>query len=441
MKRFPDHFQFGASTAAYQIEGAVTEDGRGESIWDRFAHTPGKTVNGEHGDTACDHYHRWEEDLDMAAAANMSVYRFSIAWPRLFPDGTGARNEAGFDFYKRLIAGCHARGLEPWPCLYHWDMPQALEDRGGWTNRDMARWYADYAEAAAKAFGNDVPALVLFNEPSVFTSLGYQLGIHAPGRRGMENFAPAIHHVNLAAAEGARRVRAAAPNTKLGNVIAWAVFVPASDSDEDAHAAKWMDQHHNTGFVDPHFKGRYADLVAETVAPFVEDGDVEAMKTDFDFIGINHYIYSRCSLDQKGRPVQLRPEPGVPLTQMGWQIHPRSMTDSLTRFRELYGEVPLWVTENGVACPDDQRTDDGRIADHDRVAYLKDHIGAVHDAIEAGVDMRGYLIWTLMDNFEWAVGYDMRFGLVETDYDTLQRRPKLSYDWYADLAASRALGD
>ena len=318
------------------------------------------------------------------AAANMDVYRFSIAWPRLFPDGTGARNEAGFDFYKRLIDGCHARGLAPWPCLYHWDMPQMLADQGGWTNRDSTWWYADYAEAVARAFGGDVPALVLFNEPGVFTHQGYLRGHHAPGLKGMKNFAPAMHHVNLATARGAERVRSTAPDAKLGDVLAWADFVPATDSEADREATRWIDQHNNTGFADPLFSGTYPALVRDTLAPHIQDGDMDSLKTDFDFIGINYYIHMRCREGGHGRPEALRPAEGVPVSEMGWEHVPDALTRCLTRFSSLYGDIPLYVTENGIAAPDNTRREDGRLQDSDRIDYLHDHIGAVHDALEAG---------------------------------------------------------
>lgn len=439
LRKFPTGFAFGASTAAYQIEGAVHEDGRGESIWDRFCHTSGKVARAETGDVACDHYHRWEEDLDLAVNAGMTVYRFSIAWPRLFPLGTGARNEAGFDFYRRLIDGCHERGIAPWPCLYHWDLPQALMERGGWTNRDCASWYADYAEAAARAFGSEVPALVLFNEPSVFTMQGYLKGHHAPGLTGLENFAPAMHHVNLAQGMGAERVRAHAPDVRLGTVLAWADFVPATERKKDVAATRWIDEHNNLGFADPLFFGSYPDLAAETVSAHVQDGDLEAIRTDFDFLGLNYYIHARCCADARGRPATLEPDPSLPLSEMGWETRPQSLTACLTRFAGRYGDVPLYVTENGMAAPDRDRGDDGRIADYDRASYIHDHLGAVLDAVDAGVDMRGYLVWTLIDNFEWAEGYRPRFGIVETDYDTLQRRPKFSYDWFGKVARSGVL--
>lgn len=440
-RHFPEDFVFGASTASYQIEGAVAKDGRGESIWDRFSHTPGKVAGGDNGDVACDHYHRWEEDLDMAAGAGMSVYRFSLAWPRLFPEGTGMANQPGFDFYHRIIEGCHQRGIEPWPCLYHWDMPQALMDRGGWLTRDSASWFADYAEAAAKSFGNDVPAIILFNEPSVFTDLGYLKGKHAPGLSGLENFAPAMHHVNLAQGLGAERVRQHAPDARLGTVLAWADFVPASDDPADLEATSWIDEHNNIGFADPLLLGSYPDRAAQTLAASIKDGDLETMKTKFDFIGLNYYIYARCSVDDRGRPTLLLPDPALPLSEMGWETRPQSLTNCLTRFAKRYGDIPLYVTENGLAAPDIQRTDEGRVADHDRIEYLRDHLAAVLDAYQHGVDMRGYLVWSLLDNFEWAEGYRPRFGLVETDYKTLERRPKLSYDWFADVAKSGVLPD
>lgn len=436
--RLPDDFLFGTSTAAYQIEGAWDADGKGESIWDRFCHTPGKVKNGDTGDVACDHYHRFEADLDLAVGANMRAYRFSIAWTRLFPDGIGARNEAGFAFYDRLVDACLARGLEPWPCFYHWDFPQALQDRGGWANRDSVGWYVDYAAAATERLKDRCARFVMFNEPSIFTTLGNLFGIHAPGIRDMATYGAAVHHVNLATAEGLRRLRAVAPNAGLGTVLALNAFAPASDSAEDRAAATYAEALMNRNFADPLFHGRYPDAAMAVVGPHIRDGDLERLRERVDFLGVNHYTRTRIAHSPKSGMSWLPPEPGAPVTAFGWEIWPQGLRDILIWVRDNYGAVPLYVTENGMAGAE-RRRPDGRIDDQDRIDYLRGYIGGVAQAIEAGVDVRGYLVWSLIDNFEWAEGYSKRFGLVEIDYATLERRPKRSYDWYARLAGTKTL--
>ena len=409
---FPEDFIFGASTASYQIEGAWQADGKGESIWDRFTHMPGKIRNGDTGDVACDHYHRFEEDLDLAAGAGMTAYRFSMSWARLFPQGTGARNEAGFDFYDRLVDACLERGLQPWPCFYHWDLPQALQERGGWAERDSAHWYADYVAAAAERLAGRAAKFVMFNEPGIFVLLGYRRGYHAPGISDRDAFGAAMHHVNLAAADGTRRVREAAPGAEVGNVLAVSVMLPVSEA--DAEAAEWADAHNNLAYADPHLLGRYPEAVLPTVEPYCRDGDMQRLETRFDFLGVNHYTRTYIQADEKGRARVAEGYATAPTTEMGWEIWPEGMTRVLVRMHERYG-LPLYVTENGIAAPDGKRTADGRIDDSDRVDYLRGYISAAHDAMRQGVDLRGYLVWTLMDNFEWAEGYEKRFGLVEID--------------------------
>lgn len=437
--RFPDGFVFGCSTAAYQIEGAWDADGKGSSIWDQFCRTPGKVANGDTGDVACDHYHRYAEDLELAAGAGMRAYRFSLSWARLFPEGTGRRNEAGFDFYDRIVDACLERGLDPWPCFYHWDLPQALQDRGGWEKRDSVGWYADYAAAAAERLGDRCKRFVLFNEPGVFVSLGYHRGYHAPGVKGRAAFGAAMHHVNLATAEGARRVRAAVPDAEVGTVLALTIFQPASEAPEDARATETADAHNNLAYADPLLLGEYPELVLPTVEPFIQSGDMEALRTRLDFLGVNHYTRMFIQANERGTPAVAEAFSGAPTTEMKWEVWPQGLYEVLVRMRDRYGDLPLYVTENGMAAPDDRRGPDGRIVDHDRIAYLRDYLGAARRAIETGVPLRGYLIWTLLDNFEWAEGYAMKFGLVEVDRATLERRPKLSYDWYAELARTGAI--
>ncbi len=438
--RLPDDFVIGASTASYQIEGAWKEDGKGESIWDRFAHTPGAIRTGDTGDVACDHYHRWEEDLDLMAAAGLHAYRFSLSWARLFPEGTGARNEKGFDFYSRLVDGCLQRGIEPWPCFYHWDLPQALQDRGGWANRDTAKAYADYAHAAAQRLGDRAAKFVLFNEPGVFVGMGHLHGIHAPGLRDRKVYGAAMHHVNLATSWGAERVRIAAPGVPLGTVLAWAVFLPANPKhDADESAAVVADEHNNLAYADPLWGHGYPASVRQTVEHAIHPGDLVQLPTKLDFLGINHYSRIWIEAKPNGRPaVTLEPRT-LPVTEMGWEIWPEGMELALVRVHERYGPVPLYVTENGMAAPDTQRGEDGRIVDPERIRFIHDYLAAALRARDKGADLRGYLVWTFLDNFEWAEGNAKRFGLVETDYETLERKPKASYQWYADLAKNKQL--
>ena len=437
--RFPNDFAFGASTAAYQIEGAWNLDGRGETIWDRFSHTPGKVRNDETGDVACDHYHRWAEDLDLVKRANLSVYRFSTAWARLFPDGTGARNPAGFDFYDRIVDGCHERGIDPWLCFYHWDLPQVLQDRGGWENREIVGWYADYATAVAEHFSDRVKHFVLFNEPGVFVELGYHHGIHAPGIASVTAQGAAMHHVNLATAEGLRRVRAVAPDAKIGTVLAVTDYQPASESAADLAAHAKLVADNILGFGDPLFHGSYPPELIDVVAPFIRDGDMTLIRSQLDFLGINHYSRMIVEADETGAPRVIDIRDVAPASLMRWEIWPRSLYNVLVRMRDLYGNIPLYVCENGMASLDAYRAADGSVADVDRTAYLHGYLSAAADAIADGVDLRGYMVWTLLDNFEWSLGYVMRFGLVEIEPGTLDRRPKQSYHWYADLAKTRIL--
>ena len=434
--RLPQDFVIGTSTASYQIEGAWDADGKGESIWDRFSHTPGAIKTGDTGDVACDHYNRWAEDLDLMAAAGLDAYRFSLSWTRLFPGGTGARNEAGFDFYDRLVDGCLQRGIEPWPCFYHWDLPQALQDRGGWADRDTAEAYADYAAAAAERLRDRAAKFVLFNEPGVFVGMGHLYGRHAPGLTDRDAYAAATHHVNLATAFGAERVRAAAPGVPVGTTLAWAVFEPADpDSEVDQRAAARAHEHNNLAYADPLFGRGYPPSVGRTVEPYLLDGDLERLPTTLDFLGINHYSRIWMTVDADGRPTTTREPETLPTTQMGWEICPDGMARVLREVGDRY-PVPLYVTENGMAAPDDRRGPDGRVEDGDRIRFIHDYLAA---ALSAGVDLRGYLVWTFLDNFEWAEGNAMRFGIVETDYATLERRPKASYDWYAELARTKVL--
>jgi beta-glucosidase len=452
--RFPDSFIFGASTAAYQIEGACDKDGRGESIWDRFSHTPGKVREDENGDIACDHYHRFDEDLDLIKQANMNVYRFSTSWARLFPNGDTEQNPKGFEFYDQIVNGCIARGIEPWICFYHWDLPQVLQDQGGWENRKIVDWYVAFAIAVARHFGDRVKHFILFNEPGVFVELGYHHGIHAPGIASVAAQGAAIHHVNLVTAEALRQVRKIAPNAKIGTVLAVTDFQPASASERDIAACAMMEAENVLAYSEPLFKGRYPPQIEPIVAPFIQDGDMATLCEPVDFLGVNHYSRMMVEADEAGNPSVVDIREVAPATLMRWEIWPRSLYNVLIRLHKLYGPLPIYICENGLASINEGmdyvkqlsdeielRDDAGSIKDVDRMAYLHGYLSAAADAMAEGVDLRGYMIWTLLDNLEWALGYVMRFGLIEIEPETLNRRPKHSYHWYAQLAKTHILPD
>ncbi|MGO8955992.1 MAG: GH1 family beta-glucosidase [Streptosporangiaceae bacterium] len=442
--RFPPGFVWGVATAAYQIEGAVAEDGRGVSIWDTFCRQPGAIKDGQTGDVAADHYHRWPEDVALMAELGVGAYRFSVAWPRLQPDGSGPVNPAGLDFYDRLTDALLARGITPMPTLYHWDLPQPLEDAGGWMTRDTAYRFADYAALAADRLADRIPLWITLNEPFVVTAFGYALGIHAPGKALMLDALATAHHQLLGHGLAATALRAAG----VGQVAitnnyspAW----PASDSAADLAATAAYDVLHNRLFTDPVLLGRYPDLSAFGVGAAglgcVQDGDLAVISAPIDALGVNYYTPTRLSaLPDSPLPFQLEPIPGYPVTHFGWPVIPAGLTELLTMLTARYADrpPPVYITENGCSV-DDAPDAAGLIDDQPRIAYLDAHIRAVADAITAGVDVRGYLVWTLMDNFEWSEGYHQRFGLVFVDFDTQRRTPKASFAWYRDvIAAQRA---
>ena len=450
---FPPNFIFGASTAAYQIEGAWAADGKGESMWDRFAHTPGKIEGGDTGDVACDHYHRFESDLDLVRDANLSAYRFSLNWTRILPQGTGRVNEAGLAFYDRLIDATLERGIDPWLCLYHWDYSQALSDRGGWTSRDSVDWYLELAHIAATRFGDRIGHWIMFNEPSVFLSFGYLFGVHPPGLRDRDAFGAAVHHMSLATADGARLIRAECPSAKVGTVLNLVPVEALSDDPGDLAAAALADNLLNRAYLDPIFRGAYPEPIATFAAPHIHDGDLERVRVDLDFLGVNHYSRARVGAVTAEQPATgslaalgslgLRfapPPPGEALTDMGWTVDPDGLFEALALVSRDYGPIPLFVTENGGAFTDVVQPD-GSIDDAPRVDLLHRYMGAVHRALEHGIDVRGYFVWSLLDNLEWHHGYKVRFGIVRVDFDTLERTPKRSFAWYSDLARTKALPD
>src|SRR5712691_3048232 len=442
MPPFPSGFLWGVATAAYQIEGAVAADGRGDSVWDTFGRQPGVISGGHTGDVATDHYHRWPEDVALMADLGITAYRFSIGWPRVQPGGTGPANPAGLDFYDRLTDALLAAGIMPVPTLFHWDLPQPLEDEGGWLNRDVARRFADYAGLAAGRLADRIGMWITLNEPYVVTAMGYALGIHAPGKALMLAALPTAHHQLLGHGLATAALRAAGAREVLitnNYSPAW----PASDSEADVAAARACDALQNRMFTDPVLAGRYPDLGAFGIGPdglsCVRDGDLAAISAPVDGLGVNYYMPTRLSaLPGSPLPFQLEPIPGYPVTAFGWPVIPAGLTETLTTLRERYGSAlpPVYVTENGCSQADVVAAD-GTVDDRGRIGYLNGHIRAVHAAIGAGVDVRGYFEWTFTDNFEWSEGYRQRFGLVYTDFETQRRIPKASFAWYRDLIAAQ----
>jgi beta-glucosidase len=433
---FPDGFTWGAATSAYQIEGAVNEDGRGPSIWDTFCRQPGKVWQGQNGDVAADHYHRWREDVALMAELGLKAYRFSIAWPRVLPAGTGQVNPAGLDFYDRLVDALLEKGIEPFVTLYHWDLPQALQDRGGWTKRETAEAFAEYARVVAGRLGDRVTHWITHNEPFVAVILGHFNGEHAPGRKNPLDTAWAYRHVMVSHGLAVQALRATAGRPiQVGIVLNLHPVHPASDAREDARAARRFDGLLNRMFLDPVLRGR---LPADVEKMFgllfkINDEDLRTIAAPIDFLGINYYTRSVMRHD-KGVPfvqaTEVRPE-GNEYSEM-WEIYPEGLYELLSRVWKDYRPAQMFVTENGIPVPDVLEAD-GHVHDVRRTAYLHDHIAQVHRAIADGVPVRGYFVWSLLDNFEWAYGYQMRFGLTYVDYETLKRTVKDSGKWYAEV--------
>ena len=439
-KQFPEGFIWGASTASYQIEGAAAEDGRGRSIWDTFSHTPGKVVNGDTGDVACDHYHRFPEDIALMRRLGISAYRFSTAWPRILPQGKGQINHAGLDFYDRLVDALLAAGITPWLCFYHWDLPQALQDLGGWQNRSIADWFTDYAVIVHRRLGDRVKRYATFNEPNVMSVLGHATGDHAPGLTDREATFKTIHHINLSHGKAIAALRAGSENLILGIVNNLAPALPASGSEADKKAAEYADAIWNRAFADPQFLGRYPALLESDLAPHMRPDDLATIHQPLDFFGVNHYSpnYTKHDPDAVLGYSNQPPPQGAPVTGMGWEISPQAFRDQLMDIHQRYGPIPIYVTENGAGY-EETASADGQIHDDQRVAFLEGYLGAMHEAIGAGAEVRGYFIWSLLDNFEWAFGYAKRFGIVYIDYTTLKRIPKRSFEYYRRVAAANAV--
>ena len=424
--RLPEGFTFGTSTASYQIEGAVHEDGRGTSIWDTFSHTEGKTLNGDTGDVACDHYHRYSEDIGLMKRLGTDSYRFSIAWPRIQPTGSGPANEAGLDFYDRLVDELLANDIAPMATLYHWDLPQPLEDNGGWLNRDIVDRFADYTEIVAARLADRVAHWCPLNEPNVFTLLGYALGFHAPGQSLLFDALPACHHANLAHGRAVQILRSHGA-TSIGTANNHAPMWPDSDKQEDIDAAAGMDMLWNGLFADPMMLGRYPEGFGDLMP--MQDGDLETIHQPLDFYGVNYYNPMQLKAGEGEIPFDQCEITGYPTSEFGWPVVPAGLTEWLVTLKQRYPELPkVFITENGTSF--------AGIDDQFRIDYLDAHFGAVADAIEQGVDVQGYYCWSLLDNFEWAEGYSQRFGLVHVDFETQERTPRASFDWYADFIRS-----
>ncbi|MFJ6198130.1 GH1 family beta-glucosidase [Micromonospora sp. NPDC092111] len=445
--RFPKNFWWGAATAAYQIEGAVRAAGRAPSIWDTFSAAPGRVAGGDTGEHATDHYHRHRHDVDLMAELGLTAYRFSVAWPRV-RTGTGGVNQAGLAFYDRLVDDLLAADIQPVATLYHWDLPQELEDAGGWTHRDTAARFGEYAAVVAARLGDRVRMWNTLNEPWCSAFLGYGIGVHAPGRRDQAAALRAVHHLLLAHGHGTAALRAAGVTGGVSLALNGGTVRPRRDTPADRAAARRIDGLLNRIFLDPLLRGAYpADVLADTAAltdwSFVRDGDLALIAARLDALCVNYYqpdlVSDPGDHHDPGTPypgaegVRFHPTPG-PVTAMGWSIDPTGLRDLLLRLTRDYDVPPLYVAENGAAYPDEV-TPDGRVRDVERLDYLHRHLAAAHDAITAGVDLRGYFVWSLLDNFEWAYGYDKRFGLIHVDYRTQRRTVKDSGRWYGRAIA------
>jgi beta-glucosidase len=452
LSQFPPEFLWGVATASYQVEGAVSEDGRGPSIWDTFAHTPGKTSNGETGDHAVDHYHRYAEDVALMSELGVNAYRFSIAWSRLLPEGTGGVNQAGVDFYRRLCKELAGAGITPVATLYHWDLPQALQDRGGWLNPESVDWFTEYARVAKDALGDMVNTWVTLNEPWCVAFLGHSSGEHAPGITDTPGSLVVAHHLMLAhhSAIGAMRETAPREDDRLGIVLNLIPAWPQNDTDEDRAAAAAVDLVQNRLFADAVLRGSYPDEILSLferygVSEAIDIDELAARRHPIDFLGVNYYNINH--VEHAGGTESMAPWPGSwgarvarapgKLTEMNWGVEPEGLSWMLERIGREYPGLPLLICENGAAYADVVGPD-GSIDDPERTDYVRRHIDAMKVAIDRGVDVRGYFLWSLMDNFEWARGYDKRFGIVRVDFETMTRTIKSSGVWYRDFLEGKA---
>ncbi len=440
--KFPAGFVWGSATASYQIEGAIHEDGRGPSIWDTFSATPGKVLNSDNGAVACDHYHRWPEDIALMQQLNLTGYRFSVAWPRILPQGRGQVNQAGLDFYDRLTDGLLEAGIQPCVTLYHWDLPQTLEDQGGWANRDTAYAFAEYSDIITRHLGDRITNYITINEPWCVAVLGYLQGEHAPGWHDLRLSSAAIHHVLLAHGLAVPILRRNAPRAEVGITLNLWPSYPASNSQADLEAAQLSYDRNNRLFLDPLFKGHYSQAYLDTLPPglalLIKPGDLELIQAPLDFLGINYYHRKVIQADPT-QPAGHEIKPTESLyTAMDWEIYPKGLHDLLLQIHRDYQVPRYYITENGAAT-DDTLTTEGLVHDRLRLYYLQEHLHQAQLAIEEGVPLAGYFAWSLLDNFEWAWGYSRRFGIVHVDFETQQRTIKDSGYWYSRVARDNAL--
>ncbi len=427
---FPEDFIWGVATSSFQIEGAAAHAGKGPSIWDTFCKVPGAIADSSDGNIACDHYHRWSADLDLIASLGVDAYRFSVSWPRVRPSGAGAWNEQGLDFYERLVDGLLVRGIKPYLTLNHWDLPEALQSQGGWANRDTVHRFVEYAQRMDARLGDRVVAITTHNEPWVMAFLGHETGIFAPGVKDRKVAMQVAHHLLLSHGLAVQALRTSGGDSKLGIVLNLAPVQPATTSPEDRAKAKLEDGRLLRWYMDPLFKGSYPQDVVEALgkdAPRIESGDMQVIATPTDFLGINYY--SRSVVSAAGE-WDVRSS-GREVTDMGWEVYPEGLTELLVRLDRDYQVPPMYVTENGGAFKD--QLVDGKVHDTDRARYIAKHIEAVGEAIRQGVHMEGYMVWSLLDNFEWASGYEKRFGIIHVDYATQRRTFKDSARWYQDF--------
>ena len=441
---FPRGFLWGAATSAYQIEGSHLADGAGPSIWHRFVHTPGLVRDGDTGDVACDHYQRFESDVALMKSLGLKAYRFSIAWGRVLPEGRGRVNPGGLGFYERLVDKLLEAGIQPMATLYHWDLPAALDDRGGWLNPDVADWFVDYASVVYKALDDRIKLWATLNEPWVVTDGGYLHGALAPGHRNRFEAPIASHHLLRSHAKAVQAYRAVGRH-QVGLVVNIEPKYPASQSAADLAATERADAYMNRQYLDPVMLGRYPDEMREIFGeawPEWPAKDMELIREPIDFLGINYYTRNVVQNDDKAWPVRacaVRQKQAT-YTETGWEMFPQGLTDTLVWIKQRYGAIPQYVTENGAALFDPPVAEDGRIDDPLRVAYFREHLGAIAEAIRQGVDLRGYFAWSLLDNLEWSLGYSKRFGIVHVNFETQERTPKASARYYADVIARHGAG-
>ena len=434
---YPKNFVWGSATSSYQIEGAISEDGKGLNIWDIFCMQQGKIADNTSGKIACDHYHRIDEDVALIKNLGISAYRFSLSWARLLPEGDGAINQKGFDFYNKLIDSLLESGVTPWITFYHWDLPAALQDRGGWTNPDCHKWFSSYAETATGKFSDRVKNFFLLNEPSVSCFEGHLTGAHAPGLKTKESYIKAVHQHNMAVKHGYHAVKSVGNDLNVGSTFTYFPVRPAMENaPKYTHARDMMDCLWNRAYLDPLMKGQYPEMIANDVTEIC--GPVEDMKTPLDFVGLQHYCPSYAHPNNgNDYGCNFGPPPGNPdLTDMGWPIEAGAFSECLIEFKQKYGSIDLYITENGCAMPD-KRDANGQVHDPRRIKYFEEYLQAMQDAMASGVDIKGYFIWSMFDNFEWAYGLEKRFGVVHVDYDNnLIRTPKDSYRWWQTYLAS-----